>query len=458
MTEVGTVNQAVAATGSLEARAARGAAWSMIGFAAGLALRLVGNVVLTRLLFEETFGLMLLVQAFLTGMHLFSDFGIGPSIIQNKRGDDPVFVNTAFTMQAGRGLILWMITWAGALPFAAFYDEPILAWVLPIAGFTALLEGLYSTKLLTANRELAMGRLTIIDLASQVAGLVVMMAWVTIRPSVWALVVGSIVSCVVRMVLSHTALPGLRNRLEWNEEARRAMLHFGKWIFVSTVLTFLASQSDRLIFGKLVDMKLLGVYNIAIILATLPAQGLGNITTKIIFPLFSRVYNEGSDLAAAYRSGRWPLLVLGGWATAGLVGGGPTVVRLFYDNRYEEAGWMLQIVAMGSWFGVLLENTNGAALLARGLARWTAAGSGGKARRPDRPPPNRLRRGRVPRRGRGGGGCRARALRDLGAGRAQAGVARAGPGRPAHLDHRWRVAGRVAGCHCRSPARMASRR
>ena len=310
MTKIETVNHAVAAAGSLEARAARGATWSMIGYAAGLALRFVGNMVLTRLLFEETFGLMLLVQAFLTGMNLFSDFGIGSSIIQNKRGDDPVFVNTAFTMQAGRGLILWMITWAGALPFAAFYDEPILAWILPIAGFTALLDGLCSTKLLTANRELAMGRLTIIDLASQVAAFVVMMAWMTIRPSVWALVVGGIVSCVVRMVLSHTALLGLRNRLEWNEEACRAMLHFGKWIFVSTVLTFLAGQSDRLIFGKLVDMKLLGVYSIAIILATLPAQGLGTMTAKIVFPLFSRVYNEGGDLAAAYRRIRWPLLVL----------------------------------------------------------------------------------------------------------------------------------------------------
>jgi hypothetical protein len=125
-------------------------------------------------------------------------------------------------------------------------------------------------------------------------------------------------------------------------------------------------------------MKLLGVYNIAILLATLPAQGFGTITTQIIFPLFSRVYNEGSDLAAAYRRYRWPLLVLGGWATAGLVGGGPTVVRLFYDNRYEDAGWMLQMMAIGSWFGVLLENTNSPALLARGLARWTAAGSAGK--------------------------------------------------------------------------------
>jgi hypothetical protein len=39
---------------------------------------------------------------------------------------------------------------------------------------------------------------------------------------------------------------------------------------------------------------------------------------------------------------------------------------------------MLQVVATGVWFGVLLEGTNGAALLAKGLARWTAAGSAGK--------------------------------------------------------------------------------
>lgn len=183
---------------------------------------------------------------------------------------------------------------------------------------------------------------------------------------------------VAKLLLSHVALPGFRNRFEWEPRTRASLLHFGRWIFLSTLLMFLAGQSDRLIFGKLVDLDRLGVYGIAVMLAQMPAMGVGTLSGRIVFPLFSRVHNEGGNLGAAYRRVRWPLLMLGGWATAGLLAGGPTIVRLMYDDRYIEAGWMLQIVALGTWFGVLLEGTNGAALLARGLARWTAAGSAAK--------------------------------------------------------------------------------
>jgi O-antigen/teichoic acid export membrane protein len=367
-----------AASATLEGRAARGAALSSVGFVIGQALRLASNLALTRLLFEEAFGLMALVQVFITGVQLFSDLGLGPSLIQNRRGDEPAFFNTAFTLQATRGLGLWVVSMLGAVPFAALYGEPRLAWMVPVAGFTAVLDGLTSTKLATANRRLALGRLTLVELGGQAAALAVTLTWAALRPSVWALVAGGVVNAGVRALLSHLALPGPGNRLAWDPAAARALLRFGRWIFVSTVLTFLAGQSDRLVFGKLVPLERLGVYSVAIMLAALPAQGLGTMARKVLFPLWSRVHDEGGDLGASYRRARWPLLVLGGWITAGLVAGGPTVVRLLYDDRYREAGWMLPVIAVGGWFGVLLENTNGMALLARGLARWTAAGSAAK--------------------------------------------------------------------------------
>jgi len=52
-------------------------------------------------------------------------------------------------------------------------------------------------------------------------------------------------------------------------------------------------------------------------------------------------------------------------------------VRLLYDQRYDQAGWIVQLLALASWFTVL-ESTNGAALLARGQAHWTAANSAAK--------------------------------------------------------------------------------
>jgi hypothetical protein len=63
------------------------------------------DLILTRLLFPEAFGLMALVQVFMGGLQMFSDLGVNMSIIQSKRGEDPDFLNTAWTFQILRGLI-----------------------------------------------------------------------------------------------------------------------------------------------------------------------------------------------------------------------------------------------------------------------------------------------------------------------------------------------------------------
>lgn len=84
----------------------RGVAISLGTTVAQQLIRLGSNLILTRLLFPEAFGLMALVQTFMTGLAMFSDIGIGPSIIQNRRGEDPDFLNTAWTIQIGRGVML----------------------------------------------------------------------------------------------------------------------------------------------------------------------------------------------------------------------------------------------------------------------------------------------------------------------------------------------------------------
>jgi O-antigen/teichoic acid export membrane protein len=178
------------------------------------------------------------------------------------------------------------------------------------------------------------------------------------------------------MLLSHV-LPGIKNRLAWDHEAARSVLRFGRWIFVSTLLTFLVSHADRLIFAAVIPVALLGVYSIALLIASFPALALLNLAQTITFPLYSRTWREAGDLVGVFRTARARLLLLGGWALAGLIAGGPTAIELLYDERYRDAGWMVQILAAGGWFGVL-EATTGAALLAREQPYWVAAGNAGK--------------------------------------------------------------------------------
>ncbi|HTF88639.1 MAG TPA: oligosaccharide flippase family protein [Planctomycetota bacterium] len=355
----------------------RGTVWSLVGYGGSQVLRFGGNLLLTRLLVPEAFGAMALINALLVGLQLFSDIGIGPSIVQSPRGDQPAFLNTAWTMQTLRGFLLWLVACALAHPVAVFYGDPRLAWILPVAGLTALLGGFNSTRIFSAYRHVDLARISVLELISQAAGLVAMVVLALLYHSIWSLVAGGIVGTLAKLILSHTSLPGIANRFCWDKSALDQMLRFGRWIFASTLLTFLVGQSDRLIFGALIPLGALGVYSVASMIAVMPSTALGRMASGVFFPIYSRVHNAGGDLGPVFLRVRRPLLILAGWMIAGLAGGGAAAVRLLYDARYEQAGWILQWLALGSWFAIL-EGTNAAALLARGQSNWTAASSAGK--------------------------------------------------------------------------------
>jgi O-antigen/teichoic acid export membrane protein len=358
--------------GELANKASSGAVWTIVGHGGGQVIRLASNLILTRLLLTEFFGLMALVNVFLIGLQLFSDIGIGPALVQNRR-EDPGFVNTVWTIQVVRGLALSAIAFPLATVFADFYEQPILTPLIRVSALTAAIRGFTSTSIFTQTRHLHLKRPVIVQVGAQFAGAVVMVTWAWTTRSIWSLVAAGIVASLVTVMLSHVWLPGIRNRFRFERRAARSLFVFGSWIFFSTLAIFAANHVDRLIFGKLTTMSTLGVYSIAVMLALAPTQALSSVSNRVLFPLYSRVHYSSEDLSQMFRTARWPLLILGGWAAAGLIGGGPTIIRLLYDSRYWEAGWMIQILSAGLWFGVVLGGTYGAVVLAVGRSDWTAA-------------------------------------------------------------------------------------
>ena len=371
--------------GGIGRPAIRGSIWTMGGYAVAQVLRLASNLILTRLLFPAVFGQMSLVFIFIHGLQMFSDVGIGPAIVQSARGEDAAFLRTAWTIQVARGAVLWICSWLIAWPAASFYEQPILAWLIPAAGFSAVLGGLESTAMHIHRRRLHLGRLTLVELGGQATGsigtvVLAALSRLAVGPGdarlVWAIVGGSLIGALVRTLLSHTVLPGIRHRFHIDREALGLLFGFGRWIFVSTLLTFFAGQSDRLVFGKMIPIDLFGVYGIAALLATLPTQGVEKLGAAVIFPAYARLAARG-DLKKLFARVRLPLLLGAAALVTGLIACGPFLVRILYDARYADAGWMLQFLAAVAWFQIL-EATIGAALLAEGATRWVAASSAAK--------------------------------------------------------------------------------
>lgn len=325
----------------LMARVLRSTSWILMGYGASQALRLASNLILTRLLFPEAFGLMALITVVVVGLSLFSDVGISPSIAQSKRGDDPDFLNTAWTIQVIRGFVLWLAASVLAYPLALFYDQPDLAIYLPIAALSLMVAGFNPTRIETAHRHLLMGRLTALDLFSQVIEICLLILLALWLNSVMALVIGGVIGVTGKLILTSAFLPGARNRFRWEWAAARELVTFGKWIFLSTICYFFASQGDRAVLGKFLSLETLGIYNIGYFLASFPLLLGLSVTARVMIP----VYREGAAPARVARL-RFGLSigVIGLLTLAALLG--PWVVDFLYDARYYDSGAILVLVAL----------------------------------------------------------------------------------------------------------------
>ena len=349
----------VSASASLRKRAMRAGSWNLVSQVASQVMRLGGNLIMARLLLPEMFGVMVIATTVSVLLHLLSDVGLRQNIIQSHRGDDPDFLNTAWTVQIIRGFVLFALTLLLALaawvaqyqqlwPADSTYAAPVLPMVLAVTGLSALIWGFQSTKIDVAVRTFQQKRVVLVDLASQLAGLVVMLVLGVLTHSIWALVIAGLVSAVAWTVLGHTALEGPRNHLRWDRTALTELIVFGRWILLSSMVGVLAMYGDRIWFGASMSAAQLGVYSIAVGILAAFQLSLQRLAGAVALPAFSEAARTGDmgRLRQLYFRFRLIFDVLTLFTCGFLFTASPLIIHWLYDDRYQDAGQMMAILSL----------------------------------------------------------------------------------------------------------------
>ncbi|THD76740.1 polysaccharide biosynthesis protein [Thalassobius vesicularis] len=348
---------------SLIERAIRSSALTVLGFGAYQGLRLLSNLVLTRILFPEAFGMMALVTVFLVGLSMFSDMGVGPAIMQSKRGDEPEFLDTAWSLHILRGGVLFLAASALAYPLSLIYAEPELAWYLPVSAVTLLISGFNPTKFETANRHLRTGRVTLVEIGTQVLGLIAAVTLAYLTRSVWALVISGIVSALSQLVLMHVLIPGPRNRFRLEPAAAKELMHFGKWIFLSTLCGFLIMQGDKVILGKYLGLEQFGIYNIGFFLASFPLMLGQMVIRRVVIPVHRESPpRQSRENFLRLRKMRFYATTVLLCMVLGIAALGVWLVDFLYDERYLMAGPVVVTLACMQVVQIIVVSYDQAAL------------------------------------------------------------------------------------------------
>lgn len=327
--------------------------WTTSGYVVVQVLRFAQNLVLTHFLAPELFGVMVVLTSLRVGIELFTDIGIGQGIVASKEAWDPRYYNTAWTVQLIRGVAIGVVFLALTPLIASFYDEPTLNAVFPVLCVLFIATGAHSVGPTLAVKAMDTKRIAAYEVVSAVVGAVLTLCLAWFFPTVWGLVAGNIASTLASAIISYFVWPGVvyKLRLDWRHV--KSLVSFGKWIFISSIIFFLASNFDRLILSKYVSLGMLGVYGIARSFGDIFSQFGIRLSNAIIFPSIASADVDRASLRHKLGGHRRRFLVLMLVGIASFIALSDIMIRLLYDNRYEAAGQVTPWVGLAAWLLIL---------------------------------------------------------------------------------------------------------
>lgn len=350
--------------GSVSARVFRSGMWVGMSEAVMALLGVVRSVALARLLTPDVFGLMALALIVVRAIETFTRPGVAQALIARQSGFDEA-APTAFTLLVGRGVMIAACLIAAAPWIGDFYDSQSLGTVLQVIALTFVIGGFVNMNTIARQKELDFRLLSYLAQVTTVAGTAVTIAAAWWLRSVWALVIGQLVTAFLNTVLSYYFVPG-RVRFGYDRGIARELLGYGKFIAASSIVLYIATELDSAVIGKVLGHSELGFYTIAFTVAHLATTNLSKIAAKIMMPAYSKLQSDPAALRNAYlRTFSFVLLAVLP-ASAGLIVLAEPLIFAVYGEKWLPAALPLQVLAV---FGLLRALAAFAGYMFEGIGR-----------------------------------------------------------------------------------------
>ncbi|WP_420143854.1 lipopolysaccharide biosynthesis protein [Sphingobium sp.] len=243
------------------------------------------------------FGLVALGTTFMLIVTSVTELSLNQALVRHDNPDDDR-LNAAFSLNALRGLMIWLLFILCAYPIALFYDDMRLVSVMIALGFSVFIGSLGNPRRVILQRDLVFHQEFLILVAQKMAGFIVGVGMATLFRTYWALVFSMLVSQSTIVILSYALMP-YRPRLSFRH--MRELLSFSLWLSASQIVNTLNWRFDFLLVGKMLGAVPLGHYSVGGNLAMMPTREATIPLTQTIFPGFSAIKDDRPRLVSAYQ-------------------------------------------------------------------------------------------------------------------------------------------------------------
>ncbi|MEY4385615.1 MAG: hypothetical protein RLY20_898 [Verrucomicrobiota bacterium] len=290
-----------AAAGDLKKSSVRSGAITVVAQGLRFVLQTGAIMVLARLLSDEDYGVQAMVLAVTGVCNLFKDGGLSMATVQREKITHEQ-TSSLFWVNVVIGIVL-MIALAALAPALAWYNkEPRVFWAIVVSSSGFFFSGLGVQHQALLQRFMRFKAIALIDICVLVvsSGAAIVMAKLGCR--YWALVAQAVLIPLVGSVGAWLAVrwvPGLPKR----GAGVKSMLQFGGTSSLNNIIVYLAYYSaDKLIIGRM-GTALLGLYNRASSLISLPTMQLQSAIFNVAFSALSKLQGDPGRLSKAFLRG-----------------------------------------------------------------------------------------------------------------------------------------------------------
>ena len=311
-------------------------------------VRIVSTVCLTRLLSPDVYGITGMIMSVFYMINMVTDIGLQAYVVRHHRSDEPDFLSSVFTIHAIRGVGLAAIGALLAWPLSLVLGKPEVALPLAAASLIFVIDGQVSLHQFRGLRDGKVQRYSMIDVVTSVSQTACAIALAFVFRNVWAIIISMFVASGMRLWAGYALFPGSRHRFRPDRDIAADLWRFSKVIAVSSALTLVITQVDKLAMARMLPLSQFGIYVIAASLAAAPTVFAFNYSSAIVYPAIAEAWRENRSIAAAYYRSWGRFFYLYAFGGGLLIGIADLIVRILYDPRYLAAGRYLSILAVST--------------------------------------------------------------------------------------------------------------
>jgi O-antigen/teichoic acid export membrane protein len=333
-------------------------------------VRIGSNLVLTRLLAPEAFGVVGVILTINYILTMLTDMGLNPYIVRSGEAHDRRVLDTVWTIRLLRSAALATVMFLLAGVLAEAFKKPELELPIRVASFVFLVEGLKTMRPALAIRARRVSYVFVVEFGQSLVTVLVTIAAAAILRTYWGLIVGLYAGAFAGVAASYLLYQGAPPRFFVDKEASAAVWRFSRVVAVSSAITIVLNQADKVFIGRAMDLQNFGLYMLAANLTNAAMHLVATYTARIVFPTYAETHRTAPEtLPTVFYRARWRMTTALAFAFGGAIGAGPLVIRILFDDRYLGAGVYVSLLLLAPLF----------ALVSRPAEQWSFAV--GKVRR-----------------------------------------------------------------------------